>query len=96
MRVVLQEPPNGGFCVVSDYIARAVGTGIADGTGIEGRVELCTNDRHGLRATPHFSVRRIPFDLMITIPPPLRRGVDYGFLPGTNVSQSAAESALAA
>ena len=63
---------------------------------IPDHVELRTSDRHGLSASPHFLPRRIPFEFMIPMPPPLRRGVDYGFLPGTNVSQCAAESAHAA
>ena len=63
---------------------------------IPDHVELRTINRHSQYATRHFSPRRIPFDFMINMPPPLRRGVDYGFLPGTNVSQSAAESAHAA
>jgi DNA-3-methyladenine glycosylase len=33
--------------------------------------------------------RSIPFDLTIQLPPPLKRGVDYGFLPGSNFSKSA-------
>ncbi|MGA8290949.1 MAG: recombinase family protein, partial [Rhodoplanes sp.] len=63
---------------------------------IPDHVEFNTINRHGQCATRHFSPRRIPFDFMIEMPPPLRRGVDYGFLHGTNVSQSAAGSARAA
>ena len=56
---------------------------------IPDHVELRTNDRHGLSATPHFLPRRIPFEFTIPMPPPLRSGVDYGFLPGSNVSRGA-------
>ena len=63
---------------------------------IPDHVEFNTINRHSQCATRHFSPCRIPFDFMIKMPPPLKRGVDYGFLPGTNVSQSAAESAHAA
>jgi site-specific DNA recombinase len=52
-------------------------------------VELCTSDRHGLSASPHLLTRKIPFELTMAMPPPLRSGVDYGFLPGTNVSSAA-------
>ena len=56
---------------------------------IPDHVELRTSDRHGLSATPHFLARRIPFELIMPMPPPLRRGVDYGFMPGSNVSRGA-------
>ena len=57
---------------------------------IPDHVEFNTINRHGSCATPHFSARRIPFEFTIPMPPPLRRGVDYGFLPGSNVSRGAA------
>ena len=56
---------------------------------IPDHVELRTSDRHGTCATPHFLTRKIPFEFAIPMPPPLRRGMDYGFLPGSNVSRGA-------
>ena len=86
--------------IVMNTVDRVVGTQqelkVSGYISIPQHVELCTSDRHGLSASPHFLPRRIPFEFMIPMPPPLRRGVDYGFLPGTNVSQCAAESAHAA
>ncbi len=35
------------------------------------------------------SVKRIPFEFTIKLPMPLRTGVDYGFLPGKNISKKA-------
>lgn len=34
-----------------------------------------------------FRSTQVPLDFKIKIPPPLRTGVDYGFLPGTNVTK---------
>jgi site-specific DNA recombinase len=51
-------------------------------------VELCSTDRDGANAIRQGFDRRfmksIPFELAIALPPPLKTGVDYGFLPGTN------------
>jgi site-specific DNA recombinase len=48
-------------------------------------IGLCTNHRHGANTTRYGSAARfmksIPFDVTIPLPPPLQRGVDYGFLP---------------
>ena len=59
---------------------------------ISDHVELRTSDRHSQCATRHTSAHRLPFELTMKMPPPLKRGVDYGFLPGTNVSRSATTS----
>ena len=45
---------------------------------IPDHVEFNTINRHGSCATPHFLPRRIPFDLTIPMPPPLRRGEKGG------------------
>jgi site-specific DNA recombinase len=54
---------------------------------IKNHVEFKTSNRHGVDATRHSGAPLIPFELTIKLPPPLRTGVDYGFLPGSNVSQ---------
>jgi site-specific DNA recombinase len=54
---------------------------------VKDHVEFKTIDRHGVSATRHAGTPLIPFELTIKLPPPLRTGVDYGFLPGSNVSQ---------
>jgi site-specific DNA recombinase len=54
---------------------------------VKDHVEFKTSDRHGLSATRHSAPPLIPFEFTIKLPPPLRSGVDYGFLPGSNVSQ---------
>ena len=54
---------------------------------IPDHVELRTINRYGLRANQHFLACRIHFEFTIPMPPPLRKGVDYGFLPGSNVSR---------
>ena len=86
--------------IVMNTVDRVIGTQqelqVFGYISIPDHVEFQTSDRHGLSATPHFLARRIPFELTIAMPPPLRRGMDYGFLPGTNVSQSAAGSGRAA
>ena len=50
-------------------------------------VSLCSNHRHGANAIAHveksIDAKQIPFYFEINLPPPLRRGVDYGF--GTGV-----------
>jgi site-specific DNA recombinase len=54
-------------------------------------IALCTNDRDGANTIRHGldnrSNKSVPFELVIPLPPPLRRGMDYGFLPGSNVSK---------
>ncbi|BAR57702.1 DNA invertase [Bradyrhizobium diazoefficiens] len=54
---------------------------------VKDHVEFKTSNRHGLSATRHPDRPLIPFELTIKLPPPLRSGVDYGFLPGSNISQ---------
>ncbi|MBR1070501.1 recombinase family protein [Bradyrhizobium liaoningense] len=54
---------------------------------IKNHVEFQTSNRHGLSATRHPDRPLIPFELTIKLPPPLRSGVDYGFLPGSNISR---------
>ncbi|HEX9272032.1 MAG TPA: hypothetical protein VGA01_07450 [Candidatus Binatia bacterium] len=56
---------------------------------IKNYVEFKTNDRHGVNANRHAEKPLIPFELEIKLPPPLRRGADYGFLPGSNISRGA-------
>ena len=78
--------------IVMNTVDRVIGTQqelqVFGYISIPDHVEFQTSDRHGSCATPHFLAHKMPFDLTITMPPPLRRGVDYEFLPGTNVSQS--------
>ena len=54
-------------------------------------IALCTKDRDGANTIRHGrdnrSSKSVPFELVIPLPPPLRRGIDYGFLPGKNVSK---------
>jgi site-specific DNA recombinase len=73
--------------IVMNTVDRVIGTQqelqVFGYISIPDHVEFNTINRHGLCATPHFFTRRIPFELTIPMPPPLRRGVDYGFLPGT-------------
>ena len=82
--------------IVMNTVDRVIGTQqglqVLGYISIPDHVEFQTSDRHGLSATPHFSPRRIPFEFTIPMPPPLRRGVDYGFLPGSNVSRGARTS----
>ena len=59
---------------------------------IPDHVEFNTINRHGQCANQLFLPCKIPFEFMIPMPPPLKRGVDYGFLPGTNVSRGATAS----
>jgi site-specific DNA recombinase len=58
---------------------------------IADHVELCSTDRDAANTTRHGrdnrSGKSVPFELVIPLPPPLRRGIDYGFLPGANVSK---------
>jgi site-specific DNA recombinase len=56
---------------------------------IKNHVEVCPNHRHGVGATRHPEEPIIPFEFSIELPLALRRGVDYGFLPGSNISQGA-------
>jgi site-specific DNA recombinase len=50
-------------------------------------VEFQTSNRDGASAIRHGRfMKSIPFEFSIPLPPPLKRGVDYGFLPGTNIS----------
>jgi site-specific DNA recombinase len=78
--------------IVLDTVERVVGTQgelqVYGYISIKDYVELRTDDRHGLISPQHSHVPKIPFELVIELPPPLRRGVDYGFLPGSNNSQS--------
>ena len=82
--------------IVMNTVDRVIGTQqelqVFGYISIPDHVELHTINRHGLCATPHFLTRRIPFEFTIPMPPPLRRGVDYGFLPGSNVSRGARTS----
>ena len=77
--------------IVMNTVDRVIGTQrglqVLGYISIPDHVEFQTSDRHGSCATPHFSTRRIPFEFTIPMPPPLRSGVDYGFLPGSNVSR---------
>jgi site-specific DNA recombinase len=54
-------------------------------------IGLRTSDRDAANTTRHGrdnrSGKSVPFELVIPLPPPLRRGIDYGFLPGANVSK---------
>ena len=56
---------------------------------ITDHVELCSEYRDGANTTRHGrdnrSSKSVPFELVIPLPPPLRRGIDYGFLPRTKV-----------
>lgn len=58
-----------------------------------------TLDRYGEDSLPLISygpkvIKRIPFSFTIKIPKPLKTGVDYGFLPGKNVSQAGKNNGL--
>jgi len=55
---------------------------------ITSHVEVCSSNRHGVDAARHANMAKIPFEFAIKLPPPLRTGVDYGFLPGTNLSRN--------
>jgi site-specific DNA recombinase len=57
-------------------------------------VDFKTSHRHGLNAPRHSEAPQLPFELNIKLPPPLRSGVDYGFLPGTNISKGTSGSLL--
>jgi site-specific DNA recombinase len=52
-------------------------------------VEFCPEDRHGQDTMNKNAMPRIPFEFTIALPPPLKRGVDYGFLPDSNISKAA-------
>ena len=58
---------------------------------ITDHVELCSEYRDAANTTRHGrdsrSSKSVPFELVIPLPPPLRRGIDYGFLPGKNISK---------
>jgi site-specific DNA recombinase len=58
---------------------------------ITDHVEFQTSNRDAANTTRHGrdnrSGKSVPFELVIPLPPPLRRGIDYGFLPGANVSK---------
>ncbi len=58
----------------------------------QNHVEFKTSDRHGQEAPRHMNSCAIPFEFTISLPAPLRGGVDYGFLPGSNISKSARET----
>jgi site-specific DNA recombinase len=45
-------------------------------------VNVFTNDRHGQDKPRLMKSLEVPFEFSIELPPPLRRGVGYGFLPG--------------
>ena len=79
--------------IVMNTVDKVVGTQqelkVSGYISLPQHVELRTSDRHGSCATPHFLTRKIPFEFAIPMPPPLRRGMDYGFLPGSNVSRGA-------
>jgi hypothetical protein len=53
---------------------------------IKSNVALCSDHRHGANSTTLFEKpidsKRIPFYFEIKLPPPLKRGVDYGFRKG--------------
>ena len=40
---------------------------------------------------PRHRDKMIPFEFVIELPSPLRSGVDYGFLPGTNTPAKSAK-----
>jgi site-specific DNA recombinase len=50
-------------------------------------VNVFTNDRHGQDIPRLMRSLKIPFEFTIKLPPPLKSGIDYGFLPGRNISQ---------
>lgn len=54
---------------------------------ITDHIDVCSNHRHGVGAARHAELAKIPFELVIELPAPLKRGVHYGFLPGSNISQ---------
>ncbi len=56
---------------------------------ITNHVDVCSNHRHSVGAARHADLAKIPFELVIELPAPLKRGVHYGFLPGSNISQRA-------
>ena len=58
-----------------------------DVNSIATHVDVRTEHGHDVNANQHDSAPRIPFELTIQLPPPLKTGVDYGFLPGTNISR---------
>ena len=56
-------------------------------------LNVYATNRHGTSATQQFlnnniGTKQIPFEFTIELPPPLRTGIDYGFLPGKNVSSA--------
>ena len=57
---------------------------------IKNHVEFKTSDRHGLNLLRLPTNLIIPFEFVIELPSPLNSGVDYGFLPGSNISKNAA------
>ena len=79
--------------ILLDTVDRIVGTPselhIYGSIPIKNHVEFKTSNRHSLNVPRHAKARTIPFELQIKLPAPLRRGVDYGFLPGTNISERA-------
>jgi site-specific DNA recombinase len=54
---------------------------------IKNHVEFQTIHRHSLNVPRHPDARLIPFDFVVKLPAPLKTGVDYGFLPGSNISK---------
>jgi len=54
---------------------------------VNNNVDVCTSDRDGLNKPRLMKSIEVPFEFTIPLPPPLKSGVDYGFLPGTSVSR---------
>ena len=58
---------------------------------ISEHIGLSSKHRDAANTTRHGSaaglMKSIPFELVLPLPPPQKRGVDYGFLPGTNESK---------
>jgi site-specific DNA recombinase len=79
--------------ILVNTVERIVGTPrqlrIYGSIPIKNHVEFRTEHRHRLYAPRHAATHRVPFEFQIKLPPPLRKGVDYGFMPGTNISAGA-------
>jgi site-specific DNA recombinase len=80
--------------IVVDVVQTIVGTQhelkISGCIPVQDHVEFQTSYRYR-RDSPRHLVQPqpvVPFEFAIALPPPLRSGVDYGFLPGSNVSKA--------
>ena len=82
--------------IVMNTVDRVIGTQrglqVLGYISIPDHVEFQTSDRHGSVRNSTFFTTQNPFEFTIAMPPPLRRGIDYGFLPGSNVSRGARAS----